>query len=305
MQIFAIIVIYNGLQRDWIFKCFNSIKKSEVPLQIIAIDNASTDGSVTAIKEHFPDVILIESKENLGFGGANNLGIKKALELGGDYFFLLNQDAWIEPDTVSKLIEHAQKNTEYGVLSPMHLNGKGNALDFNFSLYITPSFCKNLYSDFVMNKVENRIYESGFICAAAWLITKESLKKVGGFSPTFFHYSEDDNYVQRLSYKGLKIGILPHSKIYHDREDREKTSFHSDQSYKERALIVKFSNPNTSENLEKYLKVLKFKLKKARLMRRKREYEFYKHELNFLTQHSETILTNRNESISDKEYIFL
>ena len=65
------------MQRNWIEKCFSSIRNSSVPVKIIAIDNKSSDNSVEYIQENFPETILLESEKNLGFGGANNIGLKK------------------------------------------------------------------------------------------------------------------------------------------------------------------------------------------------------------------------------------
>ena len=94
MKIFAIVVTYNGMR--WYDRCFGSLRNSDMPVETIVIDNASTDETVSYIKEHFHEVCLIESKENLGFAKANNIGIKRALDNGADYVFLLNQDAWVE-----------------------------------------------------------------------------------------------------------------------------------------------------------------------------------------------------------------
>ena len=91
--------------------------------------NASGDGTVEYIKENYPEIMLIESKENLGFGKGNNLAMRYALDHGCDYVFLLNQDAWLdENDTIEKLVEVAQRHPEYGILSPMHMNINGTGL---------------------------------------------------------------------------------------------------------------------------------------------------------------------------------
>ena len=91
---FVIIVTYNGSK--WIETCLKSIETSNEPLKVIVVDNNSKDNTLNIIRSKFPDTILIDNKKNFGFGKSNNLGIKKALELGGEYFFLLNQDAFIE-----------------------------------------------------------------------------------------------------------------------------------------------------------------------------------------------------------------
>ena len=76
MKVFVIVVIYNGFKNNWIQKCFDSIINSTLPCQIVAIDNNSSDESVAFIKSNYSNVHLIENKENKGFGGANNQGLK-------------------------------------------------------------------------------------------------------------------------------------------------------------------------------------------------------------------------------------
>ena len=127
MKLFAIVVTYNGMQ--WYDRCFGSLCNSEVPIETVVVDNASSDDTIAYIKDHFPHAHLIENDENLGFGRANNLGIRYAYDQGADYVFLLNQDAWIEPNTIGGLMAIAQSHPEFGILSPVHLNVDKNKIE--------------------------------------------------------------------------------------------------------------------------------------------------------------------------------
>ena len=225
-KVCIVIVTYNP--KKWIDQCFCSLRKSTIPLKTIVIDNGSTDGSQLIIQEKYPEVEFIDAQQNLGFGKANNIGIKKAYDVGADFVFLLNQDAWIESNTIEKLIEVANQNPDYGIISPMHLNGNGSTLDYNFSYYIATGLSKTLFSDMYLNTYENKIYSQKFVNAAAWLMTRKCIENVGGFSPSFFHYSEDDNYCQRVLYHGFKIGVVPMVKIYHDRDSSKKGAYFTD-----------------------------------------------------------------------------
>jgi len=217
-KIIAVVVWYNGLK--WVNKCLDSLRNSDCKLTTVVIDNGSTDGSIEQIKAHFPDVILIESETNLGFGKANNIGIKYALERGADYIFLLNQDAWINNNTISNLINVASKNLEYGIVSPVHLNGTNTGLDLNFSRNVSAISCPGFYSDLYINALKD-IYSVENINAAAWLITAKCIGVVGLFEPAFHLYGEDDNYIQRIKFHQFKLGLVPSAAIYHDREERK------------------------------------------------------------------------------------
>lgn len=251
------------MHRDWITKCFTSLHKSTAPTTLVAIDNGSSDESINYIQKNYPEVILIESEENLGFGKANNIGIEYSLKKGADFIFLLNQDAWIEPNTLEKLVVELEKNPSYGIVSPLHLSGDGKNLDESFSKSIAPQYCANLQSDLKLNHDVHKLYEADFICAAAWLISKNCLQEVGGFNPTFFHYGEDDNFVQRLHFKGLKIGVLPTCKIYHDRQERSANKAFENSYYLDRnQYLLNVSNPNltlTVDDVQNHLRILLIK----------------------------------------------
>lgn len=210
MKLFVIVVTYKGHQ--WYERCFTSLRESELPIQTIVIDNASNDGTVEYIREHFPEIHLIESKENLGFGRANNIGMRYALDHGCDYVFLLNQDAWIEPDTLSELVRIHQKYPNYGILSPMHLTAEKD----HFNILIDDGNRNyELMSDFYFG-IKKEVYTVRYVNAAAWLMPRKTLETIGGFSPIFLQYGEDDDYINRMHYHGIPVGLCSKLVIVHD-----------------------------------------------------------------------------------------
>jgi GT2 family glycosyltransferase len=210
MKIFVIIVTFNGEQ--WLKKNLNSLRKSSVPLSVIIIDNHSNDDTTKLIKDNYPEVLLIENEQNLGFGKANNIGLKHAIEKNGDYIFLLNQDVWIEADTVKKLIELHRSDPQFGIVSPVHLDGKGTELDKYFSTYIPYKTLAEI------KKAKTGFVETNFVNAAAWLLSRDCILKVGGFDPLFNHYGEDRDFCNRIMYHGFTIGVSINSSICHDRK---------------------------------------------------------------------------------------
>ena len=248
-KIYVIIVTFNG--KKWIEKCLISVLNSSVNVQIIIVDNNSTDDTLDIIKKKFKNIIIVENKINLGFGKANNIGISKALLDGGEYFFLINQDVYITNVTLQKLVEQMSSNLEYGILSPIHLNGKGSQIDMNFQMYIDSNNCKNFFSDVFLNKLNKSIYDVKFVNAAFWLISKETLKKVGGFNPYFFHYAEDNDYVNRCRFMKIKIGVVPECLIFHDRIQKVKDKTGKDF---EKIEDLKLMDPNRKFTCQKMLK---------------------------------------------------
>ena len=216
-KIFVIVVTYKG--RRWYDKCFGSLRESTFPLQVVAVDNTPGEEDAEYVKSHFPEVHIIKTNENLGFGRANNLGMRYALDNGGDYVFLLNQDAWVDKGTLGKLVEIAEHHPEYGILSPIHLNAERTSINMQIGL---GAHYRNerLLSDLYIGRVGD-IYETNYVNAAAWLLSRKTLEIIGGFDPIFKHYEEDDNYLNRVIYHGLKIGVCPAVRIIHDHKDSE------------------------------------------------------------------------------------
>ena len=215
VNLFVIIVTYKG--RQWYDRCFTSLRESTIPVQTIVVDNASNDGTLEYIKEHYPEIHLIESKENLGFGRANNLGMRYALDNGCDYVFLLNQDAWVEKDAFEKLIGTHQNHTEYGILAPVHTTPDKNELEPVFISFVKDNNNTDgtWFNDLYWGKGKE-VYETKYIHAAGWLLPRKVLEEVGGFDPIFIHYEEDDDYLNRVRYHGFKIGICPQARMVHD-----------------------------------------------------------------------------------------
>ena len=221
MNVSVIIVTYNGMK--WIGRTISSLLKSSINMQIIIVDNNSIDGTIDYLSslENHVNIKVFTNKKNLGFGKANNIGIKKALEQGADYVFLLNQDVYIKKDTITKLLKASKENSDFGILSPVHFNGEGDELDYTFSDCISHRKNKRIFRDAILGELKST-YEVPFVNAAAWFISSTTIKKIGGFDSLFSHYGEDHNYIQRLKYFRYKIGVVTDSFIYHDREEREK-----------------------------------------------------------------------------------
>jgi GT2 family glycosyltransferase len=204
-RVFVVIVTYNGSK--WIEKCISSVLNSSYNIKIVVVDNHSQDNSVEILNQ-FPEIHLIQSQENLGFGKANNIGIDFALNNQADYVFLLNQDTWIFEKTIQSLVEIAKENPDFGILSPLHFSADGINLDDSFKTY---------YDRKIERSKNQNAVSVPFVNAATWLVSKKCIEKVGKFESLFNHYGEDRNYCDRVLYHGYKIVITENSKICHDR----------------------------------------------------------------------------------------
>ena len=252
-KVYSIIVTYNGAQ--WIEKCLDSLENSIVKTDIIVIDNNSSDNTVAIIESKYPAIHLIKSERNLGFGQANNIGMRKALDENADYVFLLNQDAWLaKTDAIEQLIIAHKTNEDYGIISPIQLYGSGKKIVKSMEVNLSKSAIKksDMVSDIFFKRPLKNIYSIDYVCAASWLLPISVIKEIGGFDPVFFHYGEDDNYMHRILFHGYKIGVCPFASICHDIGDRDKSQRrkHNDR---QKCLMVELSNINEIENLNKLM----------------------------------------------------
>jgi GT2 family glycosyltransferase len=224
-KVATIIVTYNGA--NWIRKCLEHLFESSVTSHLIIVDNSSTDDTLEIIKPFHDRIELIQSPSNLGFGGANNIGIQRALELGYSHIFLLNQDGYVQKDCISKLLSTSLCSPQYFILSPIQLDATGQAMDPVFKGQVAKSYSPDTKRLIKELSKENAIepIEVRFVGAAAWFLSSDMIKKVGLFHPVFFHYGEDNNFAARAQYFGFKIGIQVTTAMIHDRKPRDKAQF--------------------------------------------------------------------------------
>ena len=282
---FVIIVTYNGLQ--WYDRCFGSLRQSEIPLEIVVVDNASSDGSCDYLRQHFPEVVLLPQDKNLGFGQANNLGLRYALDHGADFVFLLNQDAWMEPATVKNLIQVYYNHPEYGILSPIHLTADKKHIE---PLLLQRIVDHNTTDPMLVNDLYlgtmKEVYDTKYVNAAAWLLPRTTVEKVGGFDPVFFHYGEDDNYINRVLFHGMKIGICPNERVVHDmRLDRPLY----DTREHEILMLIDYTNLNVEHHVEKDIRSHRRKAVTSFVRGRSAAYRNHLANLRLLRKYRETI----------------
>lgn len=259
MKILTIIVTYNGLQ--WYERCFGSLLRSTIPVDIMVVDNASQDGSADWIAEHYPEINLIRSDKNLGFGQANNIGMRYALDNGYDYVFLLNQDAWLHTDdSIERLVQAADNHPEYMIMSALWLYGSGERITKGSKQHMIALEGPNndFVSDMYLGKALQEVYETDYMPAAAWLLPRKILEQIGGFDPLFFHRGEDDNYMQRVHYHGGKIGLCAKACICHDIEERP-SNFDAEHENWNKNMLIALADINNNQSIVQWKKQYLFK----------------------------------------------
>jgi len=288
----------------WAEKCFTSLRQSSVPVHCIVVDNGSTDGTQKFITSNFPEVELIQSEKNLGFGKANNIGIEKAYQKGADFFYLMNQDAWIFNDSVEKLLNvynlHPDKE-EIGILSPMHIDGTGKKLDIFLDKYIAHNFETRLISDLYFQNLQP-FYKISFINAAHWFLPKETIEIIGGFNPYFFHYGEDLEYVNRILFHKKKTFLVPESKVIHDgKQSLSKVDY---TKYEDLRIETNIMNPSIPDSLKAEKKALRQSMLKNMLTGNLKVYKTLHKKYHKILK-EEKILTELRNKVKEVGLTFL
>ena len=221
MDISVVIVNYNV--RYFLEQCLLSVQaaSSNLCVEIIVVDNNSSDDSCAFLKDKFPAVKFIENKENVGFSKANNQGVEIAL---GEFVLILNPDTVIAEDTMDKIFSFSKNRHNFGVLGVKLIDGAGCFLPE--SKRNIPSPLASFNKLFTFSKKQQSNYyaihlnedESGSveILVGAFMFLKKSIyTEVGGFDTDYFMYGEDIDLSYRVLKKGYKNYYFSDSQIIH------------------------------------------------------------------------------------------
>ena len=199
-EILVIIVAYKGM--SWLRKTLPALVHEGVV--VFLRDNESDEGLQQLFQSLNPGSWEYTSGANIGFGRANNEGLRWGLENGFSKYFLLNQDAWIEANDLVTWAHGISSSKSTAIHCPIQLNWDNDFANPNF---------QNRYAPGWEDRTEP--FEVPFVNAAAWYLTASTLKKVGGFNPAFFMYGEDREYVWRLQQTGGQVWVHPNAKVRH------------------------------------------------------------------------------------------
>jgi len=213
-RVAIIIVIWNG--RDDTLECLASFRSDGYPnREIIVVDYGSTDDSVAVIRAQFPDVVILQTGQNLGFTGGNNVGIRHAVATGADYIYLLNNDTLVESDALASLVEAAEADPGAGLLAPViHDFDPPQAIWFaGSSLNLRKGAA---WHDNTRQPLrEEPPYEVPWVTGCAMLVRAAILRDLEGFDDRYYLSWEDVDLSLRVRNAGHRLLVVPKARIYH------------------------------------------------------------------------------------------
>jgi len=211
--------------RDLLTPCLDALAKARAPLgdsPVIVVDNASVDGSADYLERHHPDAKLIRSGKNLGFGRANNLALP---EVHSKYLLLLNTDAFVPEDALTKTLAFMEATPNCGILG-VRLIGRDGDLQPSCRYFPTP------YNTFLartglarwlpatrmiddMAWAHDEVRECDWVPGCFYLVRSDMLKTVGLFDPRYFLYYEEVDHCFAAKAANSKVFYYPHVSVVH------------------------------------------------------------------------------------------
>ncbi len=235
MKLSVIIVNYNVIY--FLEQCLHSVIKAGqgIDMEVFVVDNNSVDGSVTMVKDKFPEVKLICNTDNKGFSKANNQAIHQS---SGEFVLLLNPDTVVEEDTFSKIVAFMERHPDAGGLGVKMLDGKGRFLPeskrglptprvafykiFGFSRLFPKSKTFGKYHLGYLDK--DKTHKVEILAGAFMLLRKSVLDKIGLLDEAFFMYGEDIDLSYRIVKAGYQNYYFPETRIIHYKGESTKKS---------------------------------------------------------------------------------
>lgn len=194
----------------------------KTPYEIIVVDNASHDESVSLVKKKFPRVRLIENKENAGFAKGGNIGARHAK---GDFLLFFNSDAQLQKP-LDEMISFLQKNDTIGVVGGKLLASQGQTSHSHgrfFTLWNT--FLFFFFGDKFTKQKSESMQQVDWVSGGFMLIKKDLFEKIGGFDEHFFMYIEDMELCYRVKHQGKSVYFYPHAVALHLAQGSSNRSF--------------------------------------------------------------------------------
>lgn len=220
----ALVVAYNP--GDELFACIGRLSDiaRQMPLEIILVDNASANDVAAQVARRFPQVTLVRSEENLGFGGGNNLAFAHS---HGDYICCVNPDLVLEADALPTMLRYLQQHRETGVIGPRTEDGEGGLIYTARAAYTVPRlWAKYWRLDALSPRLvygryrrkmqqEHTPFEADWLQGSCLLLPRTVYSALGGFDEGFFLYMEDVDLCARSWEAGWRVVYHPQALAFH------------------------------------------------------------------------------------------
>jgi GT2 family glycosyltransferase len=215
-RICIILLNWNGKKET--LECLSSLSEVHYKkMQTLVVDNGSTDGSVSAIREIYPNIPILETKKNLGFAAGNNVGIEWALQKPFEWILLLNNDTVVSPNFLDAFLTASQKKKTKILGAKIYRYHDRNRIDHLGGFW---NFAIAEFESSSFGKIDDKIsYEKmelvDYVSGCALFMHRTVPEKIGLLEPDFFLYWEENDYCYRARKAGFEIWTAPKAHVYH------------------------------------------------------------------------------------------
>lgn len=213
------IIVLNWNGKADTCQCLTSLQALQYPyLEIVIVDNGSTDDSVACFKQAFPTCTLLETGKNLGYAGGNNVGIEYGLQKGFDYFLILNNDTIVDPQVIDGFLEVFATHPQAGIVGgKIYLMSDPNRLDHLGGNWDPKTARFSFVGHHLVD--DQKSFETpislDYACGAAIMIRRAVFEQVGLFDPRFFLFWEEADLCFRARKAQFLVLSAPHAKVWH------------------------------------------------------------------------------------------
>ncbi|MGE0226769.1 MAG: glycosyltransferase family 2 protein [Acetobacteraceae bacterium] len=201
--------------------CVEAIRQLDYPnYRLLVTDNASPDGSGAELQAAIPAHEFLQTGRNLGYAGGNNLGIRRALEEGAEYVFIVNPDVRLPPSCLADYVALMESDPTIGALNAVQLQQDGAEIDQSFRRGVLMPAGRDQARFDPASLPET--FETPVVYGAALLLSRRALERVGGFDPLYFAYFEEIDLCRRLRRHGFRLVVTTRSPVLHIRTQYQK-----------------------------------------------------------------------------------
>jgi GT2 family glycosyltransferase len=209
----VVVLNYNGLPD--VLRCLKKVLASSyLPLSVVLVDNGSTDSSVQEIRTCFPDITVLTTVENLGYGGGNNLGILEALRIKAEYILLLSHDTEVAQDMISSLVASFNEDKRVGIVSPKILLPGPDRRLWAVGGVLRDQRVITWGVDTVDSE-SNDFGKLDFVFGCAMMLRRSVLEQIGLLDVGFHFYFEDIDLCLRAKHAGYDVAWVPGAEMRH------------------------------------------------------------------------------------------
>lgn len=213
-RVVAIVLTWNSA--GYVQACLQSLTASSVPVSVVVVDNGSVDQTMEEVKSFdSEDLVIVETGENLGYAGGNNIGLRIADAADADIAVLINPDATLSDNCVEALVKATQEDPDVGLVSPV-ICYQGRVLFAGSNIEFPSGASHTFATELPCHALAGPPYATGRPNGCVMAVRLSHARQVGYMDERYFLYYEETDFALRLREQGVTVKVAPEARAQHD-----------------------------------------------------------------------------------------